>query len=79
MPKIFLVLAGLLQVLLLSAGSVDAQTYPWCAQYTGENCSTNCGFSTRQQCMSTVSGIGGYCYENPQFVAQAGAPRSRKR
>lgn len=34
----------------------------WCAYYrTG---STNCGFSTLQQCRATISGIGGYCQPN---------------
>jgi hypothetical protein len=31
----------------------------WCANY--RNGSTNCGFQTFQQCMATVSGVGGFC------------------
>jgi len=39
--------------------------YPWCAQYAGEDGGgRNCGFSTLQQCMATVSGIGGGCERN---------------
>jgi hypothetical protein len=37
-----------------------AQNYAWCAYYDlGEGGATNCGFSTHQQCLATVSGIGG--------------------
>jgi Protein of unknown function (DUF3551) len=37
--------------------------YPWCAEmYDG---ATECVFQTRQQCEADVSGLGGYCYENP--------------
>ena len=35
---------------------------PWCAAY--RNGSTNCGFYTYDQCMASVSGIGGYCNRN---------------
>jgi hypothetical protein len=47
--------------------------YPWCAVYGGSmNNSSNCGFTTRQQCLATVSGIGGSCEPNPFY-------KSRKR
>lgn len=44
--------------------------YPWCAQYSEgrEGGGTNCGFVTHEQCMVTISGIGGMCYENPRYV-----------
>jgi Protein of unknown function (DUF3551) len=48
--------------------SAQAQNYPWCALYSdlgGENC----GFSTLAQCMATVSGIGGFCVPNTQYVS----------
>lgn len=45
-----------------------AQNYPWCAFYTGPFQATNCGFSTYQQCLATISGIGGYCQPNTTYV-----------
>ena len=39
----------------------EAQNYPWCAYYDGSFGGTNCGFTTFQQCLDTVSGIGGFC------------------
>ena len=51
---------------------IDVQ-YPWCAVMTGRGGGggTNCGFVTRGQCMATISGIGGVCFENPAYVSRA--------
>jgi hypothetical protein len=54
----------------------DAQNYPWCAYYSGKAGGTNCGFISFGQCMATVSGIGGICMRNTQFVPPPG-PRQR--
>jgi len=66
----------------LVAPSAHAETYyPWCANYGGDmGGSSNCGFSTLEQCMATVSGIGGSCDRNP-FYVDAAKPRraARKR
>jgi hypothetical protein len=79
MRKTFLALAGLILAVLLHTGSVHAQNYPWCAQYSGDLGGQNCGFSTLQQCRATVSGVGGFCTENPMFPAQVNQPRQRYR
>ena len=57
-----------LSVLVVLAGNEPTRaeiTYPWCAQYMREG--RNCGFWTYQQCMATVSGIGGYCEVNAMY------------
>lgn len=53
--------------------------YPWCAQYFERSGGggTNCGFVTHAQCMATISGIGGTCYENPRY--RGGSPHPKKR
>ncbi len=57
----------------------EAQNYPWCSIYTGSmGGAQNCGFSTYQQCMDNVSGIGGFCQLNNTYRPPAGAPGSRK-
>jgi hypothetical protein len=48
---------------LFSATAAAADPYPWCAQY-GRDGGRNCGFLTLQQCLDTVSGIGGGCEHN---------------
>jgi hypothetical protein len=51
----------------------EAQNYPWCAYYSGRGGGgTNCGFTTYQQCLATVNGIGGFCNVNTQYVPPPG-------
>jgi hypothetical protein len=52
-----------------------AAQWPWCAQYTGKGGSTNCGFASWRQCQLAVSGVGGWCYENPYYLFEE--PRRR--
>jgi Protein of unknown function (DUF3551) len=60
------------------ASSAQAQNYPWCAVYGGrEGGGQNCGFSTFSQCMATLSGMGGFCNRNTQYVPPAGPHRHR--
>jgi hypothetical protein len=68
--------ALLLTGILLAIGALStpaaAQNYPWCAYYSGRGGGTNCGFTTYEQCMATVSGIGGFCNINTQYVPPLG-------
>ena len=65
-----LFLGLILGLLIAVSGSLSAQAlpydpYPWCAVYGGSfSGASNCGFKTIQQCMATVSGIGGSCEPN---------------
>jgi hypothetical protein len=43
-----------------------APYWPWCSQYGPLSNAHACAFVSWEQCMQTVSGIGGYCYENPE-------------
>jgi hypothetical protein len=66
---------------LVGAGrSAEAQNYPWCAYYSAgdDTGGTNCGFTTFQQCLDTVRGIGGFCDRNTQYQPPPG-PRSSKK
>jgi hypothetical protein len=58
----------------------EAQNYPWCAVLNMGDAAYNCGFVSREQCMATVSGIGGSCEPNTQYHAPSTAvhpvPRS---
>jgi len=59
--------------------AAKAQNYPWCAQYTGGGFggAMNCGFVSFQQCLATVSGIGGFCVRNTLYQPPAGPHRRR--
>jgi hypothetical protein len=65
-----------LAIFVVTVGIVtraDAQNYPWCAYYSASGGGgTNCGFTTFQQCMATVSGIGGFCNQNTQYQPPPG-------
>jgi hypothetical protein len=55
--------------LLTSAASVPrpaaaAYNLPWCAQYDDGSNIISCAFYTFEQCMATISGIGGLCRQN---------------
>jgi len=58
--------------LLAAATTVHAQSaydYPWCAIYGARDGSgaTSCYFATREQCLATLSGIGGTCIRSPYY------------
>jgi hypothetical protein len=70
---------GLLAATLCIAQPAEAQNYPWCAYYNFQHGgATNCGFATFQQCLATVSGIGGSCGPNPQYQRSPGLYLSTK-
>ena len=54
---------------VVTGSRAEAQNYPWCAQYDGGNNGggMNCGFVSFDQCLATVSGIGGFCIQNNTY------------
>jgi hypothetical protein len=67
--KISIAFAALTAAMLLAGTPAQASNeYPWCAHYGALGMgATNCGFSTRAQCLATISGIGGICQTNPRY------------
>ena len=60
-------------------GSAHAERYwPWCARYNGWT--VVCGFASFQQCLTTISGVGGFCEQNvmPPPSAESRASGKRK-
>ena len=43
-----------------------AYNLPWCAQFYDSNI-LSCAFTSQQQCMATVSGVGGLCRLNFRY------------
>ena len=76
--RLLLIIVGAFVAIVCIEKPAEAQSYPWCANYNRDGGATNCGFSTYQQCMATVSGFGGSCGENPRYQGQAG-PYTRYR
>jgi hypothetical protein len=71
--KIF-TLAVVSVALIGATASASAQSpcsYPWCSrQPVHEGATTSCYFTSYQQCMTTISGIGGWCYRNPAYTGR---------
>jgi hypothetical protein len=53
----------------IGASAQSARSYPVCAIYYGIDATgtPSCSFDTRQQCMETISGIGGFCIDNQYY------------
>ena len=67
---------GPLIVTAAIATPAEAQNRPWCAYYSGRfGGASNCGFSTYEQCLATMSGVGGWCQPNTMYVPPAGRQR----
>jgi hypothetical protein len=66
--RILLLLLAIFAVTAGIGSRAQAQNYPWCAIYDVGDAAYNCGFVSREQCMATVSGIGGFCNANTQYV-----------
>lgn len=64
MPKSLAIAAIFSAALLPIADTVYAQNLPWCAIIYNDG-TTQCNFSTQQQCLQTISGVGGECIRNP--------------
>ena len=78
--KIAIAMLGILAAIAVTGTRAEAQNYPWCADYGGSmGGASNCGFVSFAQCMQTLSGNGGFCNVNTQYVPPAGAPRSSHR
>jgi hypothetical protein len=78
--KPLLCLVGALIVTTAIGTPAHAQNYPWCAYYSGRALggASNCGFTTFQQCLATVSGIGGFCEPNTQYRPPPGPHRRHR-
>jgi Protein of unknown function (DUF3551) len=57
----------------LLAEPAAAQNPPWCATMDNDG-TTQCNFYTEQQCLQSVSGIGGVCTPNPAGSGPQPAP-----
>jgi hypothetical protein len=80
--RLVLFMVGIYIGIVGSGNRAEAQNYPWCAYYSGGHFGggggTNCGFTTFQQCLDTVTGIGGFCARNTQYQPPPGPHRQTR-
>jgi hypothetical protein len=72
MRKIFAILAlagAALAGTTTASLSQTAYDYPWCALYGSRTAggAQSCYYKTYEQCMATMSGIGGSCIRSPYY------------
>jgi len=60
----------------IAASAQSAGSYPFCAVYYGIDATgtPSCSFDTREQCIETISGIGGFCIANQYYHGAAVRP-----
>jgi uncharacterized protein DUF3551 len=76
---LFLVAAALFGD-IQSASAQSAYSYPWCSRYFKRGGGgMSCYYTSYEQCMATVSGIGGYCFQSPFYQAPAAKATRRRR
>ena len=72
------IFAGALAAIIFAnapAAAQSAYSYPWCARYPARLGAMSCYFASYQQCMTTLSGIGGYCFQSPYYRGGAASGR----
>jgi uncharacterized protein DUF3551 len=75
--SISLVFAGLVAT-AAPAAAQSPTSYPWCARSAKmDSGGTSCYFTSYRQCMTTLSGLGGYCFESPYYHEPATKVRAR--
>jgi Protein of unknown function (DUF3551) len=63
-----LLLAAVALIGAAAAGHAQsAYSYPWCARYPRGIGGFACYYTSFQQCMTTMDGIGGYCMQSPFY------------
>ena len=60
-----------LEMIVLLADTAHAQDPTWCALLNGDE--QQCSYNTQQECLETVSGVGGVCILNPAGGSQQSA------
>jgi uncharacterized protein DUF3551 len=65
--RLLLLALGICVAIVGFGNRAEAQDYPWCAQYSDGTGSKNCGFTSFQQCLADVSGVGGFCIQNSTY------------
>ena len=76
--RYLLAILGILVAAACMNTRAHAQNYPWCEYLGGGDAGgggRNCGFTTFEQCMATISGIGGTCQQNTTYQPPGAAPR----
>ena len=68
---VLLIIAAALLGKTQVSNAQSAYSYPWCSLGgTKDSNALSCYYTSREQCRTTMSGIGGICVESPYYHAQ---------
>jgi hypothetical protein len=69
---------GTLAAVLAPAAAQSPTSYPWCSRNAKmDSGSMTCYYTSYQQCMKTISGLGGFCFESPYYHGLSAKTRPR--
>ena len=73
LPTLSLLLISAVLFGEMHAASAQSPTsYPWCSRSFDRTSNINCYFTSKQQCQTTISGIGAYCFPSPYYRQSPG-------
>jgi hypothetical protein len=76
LPIHTLIIAATLAGASQTVTAQSPNSYPWCARTYSRDTITSCYYATKELCLLSVAGIGGYCAPNPGYRGlPAGAAR----
>jgi hypothetical protein len=55
----------------VAASAQSPNSYPWCWRGGDGSNYSSCYYKSKEQCLTTISGIGAYCFENPEYQPPA--------
>jgi hypothetical protein len=80
LPILSLLIAAALLGEMQAASAQSPTSYPWCAKsYKMDTSAISCYFTSREQCMTTLSGLGGYCFESLYYHSPLAKPTLQRR
>ncbi len=69
---VLLIIAAALLGKTQVSNAQSAYSYPWCSLGGARDSNAlSCYYTSREQCRTTMSGIGGNCIESPYYHAQS--------
>jgi Protein of unknown function (DUF3551) len=67
-PIISLLIANAALISAIDPASARSPySYPWCSRTGDRNTYNTCYFVSKEQCMTNLSGIGAFCFHNPEY------------
>ena len=78
MRFILFLLGAILLYAVASPPASMASGSAWCAHYGFDLGGTNCGFTSYEQCMASLTGNGGVCLRNSQYQPGGFEPAPRR-